>query len=72
MRTPGTARIVSDMSDAPGRPQTGLTISQRIAAMTGRPAPRPLTDAERAELERLQDEADAGAERLYGIRGAAA
>lgn len=40
--------------------------------MTGRPAPRPLTDAERDQLERLQDEADAGAERLYGIRGAAA
>lgn len=60
---------LSDMSDAPGHPQT---VSERLASALGRPAPRKLTEIERADLERRQDEADAGAERLYGIRGAAA
>jgi hypothetical protein len=71
-RTRGTARIVSDMADAPGHPQHGMTVSQRLAAALGRPAPRPLSETEAADLERRQDEADAAAERLYGIRGQAA
>jgi hypothetical protein len=58
--------------DAAHRPQDGLTASQRLAAALGRPAPRPLTDAELADLEARQDAADREAERLYGIRGQAA
>lgn len=58
--------------DTAGHAQAGLTVSQRLAAAIGRPMARPLSETERADLERRQDEADAGAERLYGIRGAAA
>jgi hypothetical protein len=71
-RTPGTGSTVSDMSDAVRRQQAPLTVSQRLAATLGQPPPRPLSDTERAELERLQDQADAGAEVLYGVRGQAA
>jgi len=41
--------------------------AQRLAAALGRPAPRPLSAAERADLERRQDAADAELERIYGL-----
>jgi hypothetical protein len=58
--------------DTGAHSRDGSSVSQRLAAALGRPAPQPLSDVERAELERLQDDADRGADLLYGVRGQAA
>jgi len=49
-----------------------LTASQRLAAALGRPVPRKLTPAEAEAFEAAQDQADAEAERIWGVRGRSA
>lgn len=75
-RTRGNPSTGDERYDRPvaaeDRTPEHLTASQRLAAALGRPAPEPLTDAERAALEIAQDRADAEAERIWGVRGQAA
>lgn len=54
----------------PDAPQP--TASQRLFAALGRPAPAPLTEAERRRWEADQDAADAKATEIYRTPGQAA